>query len=100
MPHVVSTYLTFRDDRVDAMKRARDVQKKLIEGYNNDFAKHYKINPKIYLPAIYSKQTHSMPLINLAGTYFWVRAPIYMPNTPPNPKSRPKCQSGVIDRSE
>jgi len=40
MPHVVSTYLTFRDDRVDAMRRTRDVQKKLVAGYNNDFAKH------------------------------------------------------------
>jgi len=40
MPHVVSTYLTYRDNPAEAMKRARDVQKKLIEGYNNDFAKH------------------------------------------------------------
>ncbi len=40
MPHVLSTYLTYRDDPVDAMQRARDVQKKLIAGYNNDFAKH------------------------------------------------------------
>jgi hypothetical protein len=40
MPHVVSTYLTYRDDPAEAMKRARYVQKKLVEGYNNDFAKH------------------------------------------------------------
>jgi len=46
MPQVVSTYLTYnRDDLFEAMKRARDVQEKLVESYNNDFAKHSgKIN--------------------------------------------------------
>ena len=45
MPQVVSTYLTYRDDLFEAMKRARDVQGKLVESYNNDFAKHSgKIN--------------------------------------------------------
>ena len=45
MPQVVSTYLTYRDDPFEAMKRARDVQGKLVESYNNDFAKHSgKIN--------------------------------------------------------
>jgi len=45
MPQVVSTYLTHRDDSFEAMRRARYVQEKLIESYNNDFAKHSgKIN--------------------------------------------------------
>ena len=45
MPQVVSTYLTHRDDPFEAMKSARDVQERLVEGYNNDFAKHSgKIN--------------------------------------------------------
>ncbi len=45
MPQVVSTYLTHREDPFEAIKKARDVQGKLVESYNNDFAKHSgKIN--------------------------------------------------------
>ena len=40
MPQVVDTYSKHRNNAIEAMKKARDIQKRLVESYNNDFAKH------------------------------------------------------------
>jgi len=40
MPQAVSTYISKRDNRIEAMSMARTVQKGLIDSYIKDFAKH------------------------------------------------------------
>ena len=59
----------------------------------------YKNAPKTYLIATNITQTHSMPLIILAGTNFCVRAPRYIPKNPPAPNRTPNHQSGATDTS-
>jgi uncharacterized protein len=45
MPAVVLAYTSHRHDTLDAMQKARHIQKKLVESYTYDFAKHSgKIN--------------------------------------------------------
>lgn len=40
MPEVVSTYISQRKDRAEAMRQARIIQNGLVESYYKDFAKH------------------------------------------------------------
>lgn len=40
MPQVVATYSKHRDNAIEAMNKARSIQKRLVESYHNDFAKH------------------------------------------------------------
>lgn len=45
MPQVVSTYLSSRNNKVEAIKNVRSLQRDLMESYTKDFAKHAgKIN--------------------------------------------------------
>lgn len=50
-----------------------------------------------YLRARNRIRTPSIHLMNRAGTYFWQRAPRYMPTMPPSPNSTPSVQSGATD---
>jgi len=40
MPQVISEYISMRENRFEAMNKARKIQNELIEGYYRDFAKH------------------------------------------------------------
>jgi len=40
MPQVVATYIKHRNSAIEAMNAARSIQNRLVESYNNDFAKH------------------------------------------------------------
>ena len=40
MPQVVETYIKHRKNAIEAMNKARNIQNRLVESYNNDFAKH------------------------------------------------------------
>ena len=45
--------------------------------------------------AVKSKMAARRHFSNVAGMYFWQRAPRYMPHMPPSPTSRPMRQSGA-----
>jgi len=53
MPQVVATYLTYRRDLSEAMQKARKVQKKLVESYSNDFAKHSGKTNSIHIISVF-----------------------------------------------
>ena len=40
MPQVVATYIKHKNNAIEAMNKARSIQNRLVESYNNDFAKH------------------------------------------------------------
>lgn len=40
MPQVVATYIKHRTNFIEAMNMARNIQNRLVESYQNDFAKH------------------------------------------------------------
>ena len=40
MPQVIATYRKYRSNAIEAMNKARNIQNRLVESYQNDFAKH------------------------------------------------------------
>ena len=58
------------------------------------FPASQKKNPTIYFTATNRIQLTKMNLINLAGKYFCVLAPKYIPAKPPIPNNNPRVQSG------
>lgn len=51
----------------------------------------------MYFPATKSTHTHKIILMMCAGTYFWHRAPRYIPSKPPSPNRMPRYPSGAMD---
>lgn len=57
---------------------------------------HWK-KPTMYFTAVKTMMAANIHLMAFAGTYFWHRAPKYMPDIPPTPKRTPSSQSGATD---
>ncbi len=53
MPKVVSTYISLFEDRAEAKRQARDLQKGLIESYFKDFAKHSGKANAVHIVAVF-----------------------------------------------
>lgn len=51
--------------------------------------------PTTYLPPVNTRMKASSHLMALAGTYFCILAPEYMPSIPPTPMRMPRIQSGA-----
>jgi predicted AAA+ superfamily ATPase len=53
MPQVVSSYVSMQEDRAEAMRQARVLQKGIIEGYYKDFAKHSGKTNSIHIVSVF-----------------------------------------------
>ncbi len=53
MPQVVSTYISMHEDKAEAMRQARVLQKGLIESYYKDFAKHSGKTNAIHIVSVF-----------------------------------------------
>lgn len=53
MPQVVSSYVSLHEDRAEAMRQARVLQKGLIESYYKDFAKHSGKTNSIHIVSVF-----------------------------------------------
>ncbi len=53
MPQVVSSYISMQEDRAEAMRQARVLQKGIIEGYYKDFAKHSGKTNSIHIVSVF-----------------------------------------------
>ncbi len=53
MPQVVKTYSKYRNNAIEAMHKARDIQNRLVESYHNDFAKHSGKENSLHIISIF-----------------------------------------------